>query len=185
MRFGHFRCRNYTIDSFVLGADGAYRLTTDWHRYQGMRRYVLIFSPTPRWNCLRYSVRRADSTVVSVVTAADILRWHFAILRENGETLVFRPVAGQQPTRQRRKAWLQRVLLAALPLDEDAARDMVKDVTPHAWRAGLAGDLLHAEVAWNMIATWCRWHSMRAMRMYATRPALATARRSLRFRPIR
>ena len=31
---------------------------------------------------------------------------------------------------------------------------------------------------------WCRWHSMRAMRMYASRPALFTVRRSLRFRVI-
>lgn len=39
-----------------------------------------------------------------------------------------------------RRRWLQRVLWAALPLDQQAARKMVTDVTPHAFRAGLAGD---------------------------------------------
>ena len=123
--------------------------------------------------------------MAATITAADILRWHFKILQEEGEQLVFQPVKGQSPTRQNRKTWLQETLLAALPLDETDAREMVKDVTPHAWRAGLAGDLMTAEVAWNMIAMWCRWHSMRAMRMYASRPALHTARTSKRFRLIR
>ena len=184
LRFGHFLWRDYSIDSFVLGADGTYRLSTDWHRYQGQRRYVLEFSSQPRWNCLRYDVHRLDGSIAATWTAADVLRWHFAMLSECGERLLFRPKLGEQPTRQDRKAWLQQTLLAALPLDEVDARKMVDDVTPHAWRAGIAGDLTKAEVAWNMIALWCRWHSMRAMRMYASRPALSSARRSKRFRII-
>ena len=75
-------------------------------------------------------------------------------------------------------------LLVALPLDEEEARKWVADVTPHAFRAGLAGDLVSAEAAWRAITMWCRWHSMRAMRMYVSRPALFTVRRSLRFRVI-
>ena len=101
-------------------------------------------------------MRRQNTSVVTTLTAADILTWHFEMLREAGEVIVFRPVAGAQPTRLARKRWLQRVLLAALPLDETAAREEVKHVTPHAFRAGLAGDLLQAEVAWNTIAIWCR-----------------------------
>ena len=46
--------------------------------------------------------------------------------------------------------------MAALPLDEADAREMVKDVTPHAWRAGIAGDLTKVEVSWNMVVMWCR-----------------------------
>ena len=74
LRFGYFLWRNYTIDSFVLGADGTYRLSTDWHRYQGQRRYVLQFAAQPRWNCLRYSVCRPDRSVIASLTAADIIR---------------------------------------------------------------------------------------------------------------
>ena len=184
LRFGHFLARDYTVNSFVLGGDGAYRLTTDWHRYQGQRRYVLEFASAPRWGCLRYDVRRRDLTIAATLTAADLLKWHFAILATNGETLVFRPKRGERPTRHERKIWLQQALLTALPLEESDARAMVSDVTPHAWRAGIAGDLMKAEVSWNMIAMWCRWHSMRAMRMYASRPSLGAARRSALFRLI-
>ena len=38
-------------------------------------------------------------------------------------------------------------LLAALPMDELEVRKLVEDVTPHAFRAGLAGDLVSAEVS--------------------------------------
>ena len=185
MRFGHFLYRQYMVSSFVLGADGSFRLTTDWHRYQGQRRYVLEFAARPRWRCLRYDVRRQDATVVASLTAANILSWHFEMLREANEKIVFQPVIGARPTRLQRRSWLQTTLLAALPLGETAVRADVKFVTPHAFRAGLAGDLLRADVAWNSIAIWCRWHSMRAMRMYATRPALFTKRRSQAFRIIR
>ena len=184
MRFGHFLFRDYTVNSFVLGSDGTYRLTTDWHRYQGQRRYVLEFAATPRWPCLRYQVRRLDLSVAASLTAAHLLRWHFAMLAKDSERLLFRPHVHTRPSRQDRRTWLQRALTQALPEDEVDARAVIKDVTPHAWRAGIAGDLVRAEVSWNMIAMWCRWHSMRAMRMYASRPPLGSARRSARFRLI-
>ena len=59
---------------------------------------------------------------------------------------MFNPVSGQRPTRQRRKQWLIKSLLAALPPEEVEARKMVQDVTAHAFRAGLAGNLLAEEV---------------------------------------
>ena len=59
------------------------------------------------------------------------------------------------------------------------------DVTPHAFRAGISGDMHEEQVQWQLIAMWCRWHSMRAMRMYASRPALRTARTSAAFRLVR
>ena len=37
--------------------------------------------------------------------------------------------------------------LAMMPMDELEARKLVEDVTPHAFRAGLAGDLVSAEVS--------------------------------------
>lgn len=184
MRFGHFLYRDYTVRSFVRGADGAFRLTTDWHRYQGQRRYVLEFAAQPRWDCLRYNVRRKDLSIATTLTAAEILQWHFDMLRAAGERLIFRPALGRRPTRQERKRWLQSALLDALPLSDLEARKEVLFVTPHAFRAGIAGDLLAAEVPWDTIAIWCRWHSMRAMRMYATRPALFAKRRSHAFRTI-
>ena len=163
-------------------ADDVYRLPTDWHRYQGQRRYVLSFATQPRWRCLTYAVRGRDGRVLTHLTAAKVLTWHMRALRRAGETLIFRPRKDARPSRTRRRRWLQRVLWAALPRDELAARKLVAEVTPHAFRAGLAGDLHEEGVAWQAIAMWCRWHSMRAMRMYVSRPALRTARTSHHFR---
>ena len=116
------------------------------------------------------------------LTAAKVLTWHMKTLQRAGEEFIFRPYKGRRASRTERRRWLQRVLWAALPLDQKAARKMVTDVTPHAFRAGLAGDLHEEEVSWQGIAMWCRWHSMRAMRMYASRPPLRTARTSKAFR---
>ena len=182
MRFGHFLHRDYTVQSFAYGADATYRLSTDWHRYQGQRKYVLTFAKLPRWKCLSYTVSAQDGTTLARLTAASIMDWHFRALREAGELFVFRPRKLGRPSRQHRRQWLQRVLWAALPMDQLAAREMVKYVTPHAFRAGLAGDMHSEGVAWQAIAMWCRWHSMRAMRMYASRPALQTTRTSVSFR---
>ena len=70
MRFGHFIYRTYTLRSFARNASGDYSLATDWHRYPGRRRYVLRFARSPRWDCLRYVVRRPDSPETTVLTAA-------------------------------------------------------------------------------------------------------------------
>ena len=185
MRFGHFLARDYRWQQFTVAADGAYRLVTDWHRYQGQRRYVLTFAAAPQWRCLSYDVRARDGSVATTLTAATVTRWHFRMLQEAGESSVFKPLAGRKYTRARRRQWLQDLLLAALPLHEHAARKMVADVTPHAFRAGIAGDMHEEQVQWQLIAMWCRWHSMRAMRMYASRPALRTARTSAAFRLVR
>ena len=184
MRFGHFVYRSYRLSSFLRNGQGDYNLVTDWHRYPGRRRYTLKFARRPRWNCLRYSVRKQDGSIAVELTAAKVFDWHFRALRRDGETKVFQPVAGQRPTRAGRQRWLREVLRAAIPRDETDALAMLADVTPHAWRAGLAGDMAEEQVSWQTIATWCRWSSMRAMRMYASRSSLHASRRSRHFRMI-
>ena len=78
------------------------------------------------------------------------------MLRAAGKRLIFRPTFGRRPIRQERKHWLQSTLLDALPLSDLEARKEVLFVTPHAFRSGIAGDLLAVEVPWNTIVIWCR-----------------------------
>ena len=182
MRFGHFLYRAYTVDMLLFGADGAVRLVTDWHRYSGMRRYCLQFVRVPRWSCLSYDVRDVAGVRRTTLTAGTILRWHVARLRRDGESVLYRPFAHKTATRKSRRDWLRQLLWQALPADEVAARRAVAHVTPHAFRAGLGGDMHRAGVAWDTIAVWCRWLSYRAMRMYASRPSLSTLRTSTTFR---
>ena len=185
MRFGHFLSREYLISAFTQDANRSFRLLTDWHRYSGQRTYCLEFDVLPRWACLRYQVHAPDGTLRATITEANVMQWHFNQLRRAGESLVYAPVLGAAVSRLRRKQWLQQALYAALPQGEAALRRQVELVSPHAFRAGLAGDLLRAGVPPQSIAIWCRWWSMRAMRMYADRRELLTDRQSSSFRVIR
>ena len=176
MRFGHFLWRNYRMSSFAKDIHGTFRLLTDWHRYSGQRSYCLEFGHVPRWPCLQYPVYDADGVHVASLVTAQVMRWHFDQLEAAGESTVFAPVLGRPLSRVQRKTWLQKSLLAALFPGEQAVREKVALVSPHAFRAGLAGDLLRAGVPPQTIAIWCRWWSMRAMRMYADRQELCFSR---------
>ena len=184
MRFGHFLSRGYRITSFFKDANGSFRLMTDWHRYSGQRTYCLEFDVLPRWACLRYAVSAVDGTHLTTLTAAEVMQWHFEQLQQAGESLVFEPVRGHPISRVQRKQWLQQAILEALPASDVTVRRRVALVSPHAFRAGLAGDLLRSGVAPQSIAIWCRWWSMRAMRMYAERRELLADRQTKSFRPI-
>ena len=179
MRFGHFMWRNYRVSAFTKDLHGTFRLLTDWHRYSGQRSYCLEFALVPRWPCLRYPVFDESGGHKASLVTAQVMQWHFDQLEGAGESFVFAPVLGQAPSRTQRKAWLQDALLAALHLNETEARRLVALVSPHAFRAGLAGDLLRAGVAPQSIAIWCRWWSMRAMRLYADRQELCVSRASV------
>ena len=176
MRFGHFLWRNYRVSAFTKDMHGTFRLVTDWHRYSGQRSYCLEFGHVPRWPCLRYAVFDAAGTHRASLVTAQVMKWHFDQLESVGESYVFAPELGATLSRARRKLWLQQTLLAALHTNEDAVRHLVALVSPHAFRAGLAGDLLRAGVAPQTIAIWCRWWSMRAMRLYADRQELCLSR---------
>ena len=95
--------------------------------------------------------------------------------------MIYAPVKGEAPTREGRQDWLRQAILQALPLD-DAARDLVVKVTPHSFRAGLAGDLYRDGVATPQIQSVCRWNSVRVVRLYAERPALLMSRSTTGFR---
>ena len=108
----------------------------------------------------------------------------FDILREENETKVFCPVPGTVCTRAERAIWLKKSLLAALPLDEDAARQLAANVSPHSFRPGLAGDMRRAGKRLDVISVECRWHGLKNARMYSARPPLSTALKSASFRLI-
>ena len=111
------------------------------------------------------------------------MRWHFDILRKEGEIHVFRPKLGDGvPTRDVRQSWLRQTLLSALPVYEHKARKLVGDVTPHSFHAGLAGDLFREGLSLQTIGSVCRWNSSTTIRMYAERSSMSTSRTSGQFR---
>ena len=185
MRYGHFLYRSYSIDQFQQDVrDFAYSIMTDWHRYAGRNKFCLLFKSFPKKKCLWYELRNRDGEVVDTIGAATLMAWHFEMLREAGESLVFAPTPGREATWQERTQWLRDALLAALPEDELAARQLVKDVTPHSFRPGFAGDLRREGMRLDDIALECRWIGLRNPRMYSSRSTLSAARKSANFRII-
>ena len=185
MRFGHFPARSYVKDMFVRDpSDGSYRLTTDWHRFEGARRFCLVFAAVPAHRSMWYDLRSSNGTVVDTISAATVIAWHFRLLDRDGEQTAFAPDPDTVTTGRQRVAWLKRVMLSALPLDAHRAREMVDDVTPHSFRPGLAGDLLREGVSLQLIALICRWSDIRNVRTYGDRMPLSVARSSTAFRVI-
>ena len=176
MRFGHFPARMYSRQMFVWSAvKNAYTLVTDWHRYSGQHRYVLVFKIFPDLRPRVYELQDNGSTVF--LSAAQLMQWHFADLRARDEDVVFCPDGpGIVPSRSDCQSWMRRVLLVALPLDQVAARHEISHVTSHSNRPGLAGDLLEEGMPMQAIQRICRWKSESTAVMYARRPSLSMYR---------
>ena len=185
MRFGQFMERDYSLGAFISDAkDNSLRLITDYSRYSGRRQFCIEFPAVPRFECMWYQVKDENGKVLRTLTAAEVLQWHIEQLRDEGERHIFRPTKGVMPTRDKRQRWLRRTLWNALPMRERRARTLVAEVTPHSFRAGLAGDLLREGASFQTIGSVCRWKSMYDMRMYSERPCLSMSRETENFRPI-
>ena len=184
LRFGHFIYRNYSRAAFFEDPNGSLFMMSDWHRYPSARRFCLEFETNPAFDCQRYRVFRSDGSVATTLTTCDVLHWHFGQLRAAGEASIFAPVISARVSRDERQSWLRTTLLRALPLYEVAARRLVGFVSPHSFRAGLAGDLFRAGASISRIGSICRWNSTKAIRIYAERSPLARSRRSRSFRVI-
>ena len=98
--------------------------------------------------------------------------------------MLFAPVRGAKANYDDRKTWLHTSLRAALPAYEAAAIALVDDVSPHSFRSGAASDLLREGASLQMIASVCRWHSLKAVRIYAERPVLSMSRTGNDFRVV-
>ena len=182
MRFGSFGARNYTTDSFIADAAATLHLITDWSRYQ-REQFAIEFSTSPRFEAMWYKIFAPNGDMIETYPAATVLHWHLRRLRRDGERHIFAPVAGETCSRDDRQKWLRDVLFAALPISEREARIAVEDVTPHSFRAGLAGDLFRAGVSLQRISSVCRWFS-RVVRTYAERPCMSSRRLTNGFRLI-
>ena len=184
MRFGGFAARNYTLESFTIDAEGSIRLITDYARYSGLRQFAIEFAASPRFEDMWYNIYAPSGALIDSYPAATLLHWHFRRLQRDGEQRVFAPVAGEHCSRDDRQAWIRDTLLAALPISEREARAAVEDVTPHSFRAGLAGDLYRAGVSLQRIRSICRWNTPRVVLIYAERPCLSASRLTEGFRLI-
>ena len=73
MRFGHFPARMYTRQMFQWShVEKAFTLMTDWHRYSGRHRYVLVFRLRPELRCRVYTLHDGERKIA--LSAAQIMQ---------------------------------------------------------------------------------------------------------------
>ena len=146
------------------GPDKCWRLVADWHK---MRRrvdtYAIDFPAYPRFEAMKYAIYASDGSVEHTFTAAQVLRWHMHEERSVKARDVFAP---ENTTAGCFQKWLRSSFRALLAEDEGEVAALVEAMTPHSFRAGMAGDLERENVSRSRIKKVGRWMSDRAMEQY-------------------
>ena len=153
-------------------AEQTFRMASDWHKMKRKGSYTIPFPAEPKYDSLKYNWYDETGKTQGEFTAATILHWHQKLSQETGDSRMFSPVGARTPTQAEFQAWLRTSLRAMLKGDAAEIEALVNAVTPHSFRAGLAGDLIREGIPRRVIMKHGRWTSAKAMEQY-TRDALA------------
>lgn len=116
-----------------------FRLVSDWHKMRRGGAYTIPFPAEPKYDALKYEFFDTQGQVTGTFTAAEVLTWHTATLQSGEDMLA--PTGRRTVTRLQFQNWLResfRQMLGAHDVETKALIDMI---TPHSFRAGLAGDM--------------------------------------------
>ena len=162
----------------------AYVTTSDWNKMKRqVGHYTVKFPKLPRYEAMVYHSYGRAGEVISIFTAADVLRWHVQAVGSSEGRNIFAPTPGRIPKPKMFTQWLResfRVLLVGKQSEIDA---LVRTITPHSFRAGMATDLERSDVHRSIIMKLGRWASARAMEQYI-RDGLAQRLSNLRYHSI-
>ena len=162
-------------------SDKTYSVVSDWRKMKQLTgEYAVKFPATPKFDAMVYDAYDANGSVIKTFTAASVLKWQTRIARSNKGKYVFEPEEGKEPSAKRFKEWLRASFHALLEGNKSEVAALVGAITPHSFRAGLAGDLERSNVPRATIKKHGRWASTRAMEQYI-RDGLAQKIYKLRF----
>ena len=159
----------------------AYMMAADWDKMKrrtGM--YSIKFPKYPKYNAMVYQVYDRNGKVMQTFTAATVLRWHIEHEGSRRCKDLFASAHGGAPSANRFKQWLRASFRMLLKGNKTEVEAMVRAITPHSFRAGMAGDLEREDVSRQTIKKMGRWHSDRAMELYM-RDGLAQRLRKIQF----
>lgn len=159
--------------------DQCWRAASDWHKMK--RRtdgYTVAFAWEPQFQAMVYDAYASDGSVEGTFTAAHILQWHMDIEESQEASDLFDPSDKSSAAFQK---WLRASFRALLMEDAAEVEALVAAITPHSFRAGIAGDLERESVPRPRIKKLGRWSSDRAMEQYI-RGGLAQRLQRLLFR---
>ena len=144
--------------------DQCWRLASDWHKMRRrMDTYTVEFPTFPTFASMSYKVYASDGSVRRSFTAAQVLQWHMEGEKSKQARDLFAPEDESSSSFQK---WLRASFKALLAEDAKEVIALVDAITPHSFRAGIAGDLDRENVPRARIKKVGRWESDRAMEQY-------------------
>ena len=148
------------------GVDRTYRFAADWRKMRNGGEYTVPFPTSPQYQAMYYPVYTARGTVVGSFTAATILGWQVKLVGSSRARRLFSPGTDEAPRRSECQCFVRWSFQTLLDIDKDEAASWIETMSPHGWRAGIAGDLHRAGVHPKLIMRIGRWRSRRAMEQY-------------------
>ena len=164
-------------------ADRTYRLASDWRKMKRGGAFTVPFPLSPGFKAMQYQGYSHSGKLTDKFTAGLVLQWHIA-RRETSAGNLFAPFGkSSKPSRRAFQVWIRESFSRLLmgPPKEIAA--LVAAISPHSFRAGMAGDLERERVPRLHIKKVGRWTADSAMEQYA-RDGLAQRLQRLTFQKI-
>ena len=164
-------------------ADRTYRLASDWRKMKRGGAFTIPFPLKPQFSSMKYHGYSKYGHETIEFTAALILQWHIA-RRQTSAGNLFAPFGtNSKPSRRAFQVWLRESFRRLLIGDVKEIAALIAAISPHSFRAGMAGDLERERVPRLHIKKVGRWTSDSAMEQYA-RDGLAQRIQKLTFKTI-
>ena len=165
------------------GLDKTYRVAADWRKMRNGGEYTVPFPVSPQYQAMYYPVYSPGGAVIGSFTAAAVLAWQVRLTGSSQARRLFAPDGGEAPRRSECQCFMRWSFRSLLTAGKGEVSAWVATMTPHGWRAGVAGDLHREKVRPKIIMQTGRWRSRRAMEQYI-RDGLAQQLSQPTFRPI-
>ena len=158
-----------------------YIMTSDWNKMRReVGKYSVKFPMEPKFKAMEYEAYGKKGETLHTFTAAKVLKWHMTKVGSRRGKELFAPVFGEMPSSEDFKAWLRDSFRTLLVGNKQEIEALVKSITPHSFRAGMAGDLEREDVPRETIKKIGRWSSKDAMEQYM-RDGLAQRLQNLKY----
>ena len=142
------------------------------------------FPAKPQLSPMVYPAFNEQGKRIGSFTAADVLRWQIDIEGSNKRRHIWAPMGDKKPTRIELQTFIRESFRQLLKTNDKELEALVGSMTPHSFRAGMAGDLDRAGYPISVNMRIGRWESERAAKLYI-RDGLAQRIQQIRFRRIK
>ena len=163
--------------------DKTHRMASDWTKMKRAGSFTIPFPAEPSFSAMRYPMYSKTGVETGSFTAADVLSWRVNTTGSRNARRLFGSRHSGRPDRGAFQWFLRTSFRRLLIGKSQEVEALVRAITPHSFRAGMASDLHRQGVAIKVIMKLGRWYSERAMRQYV-RDGLGQRLSNARFLPL-